>query len=198
MNPATNAPLQTLNESLLRDMIPQINNNISNPSTAWQLENILRNILMSHVILREPLRPSHHALQPRITNETLIRVHLIPYSSEDDLPQGLLERCRSSRSRKRHRDYHVSHLPSYQKINNDMLHDLDSCSVCYQSYQTGEYIRELPLCKHSFHKKCVDKWLRADRERMSCPLCRTSHLPEEIVKNNEETNRLSQVDPIGA
>ena len=172
MNPQINTPLQALNENLLRDMIPQLHTIGSLPSS--QLENILRNILMSHVFLRDPSRS-----QNSVTRETLFRVHLIPYSSEEELPAGIL------RSRKCKRDNHVSHLPSYQKIKRDMLHDLDNCSVCYQNYQNGEYIRELPLCKHSFHKKCVDKWLRADRERMSCPLCRTSHLPEEIIKNNE-------------
>jgi len=43
------------------------------------------------------------------------------------------------------------------------------CSICHDNFKEKEFKREL-TCKHSFHKKCVDKWLKTN---LSCPFCRT-------------------------
>lgn len=50
------------------------------------------------------------------------------------------------------------------------------CSICISDVFPTEYIRELK-CKHTFHKKCVDKWLKKciiDEIEVRCPICRTS------------------------
>lgn len=57
-------------------------------------------------------------------------------------------------------------LGSYKKIK-----PKDSgykCPICLDVFQEGLYKRTLS-CQHTFHKKCVDKWLK-DEE--SCPICR--------------------------
>ncbi|EPZ35251.1 hypothetical protein O9G_000647 [Rozella allomycis CSF55] len=41
------------------------------------------------------------------------------------------------------------------------------CSICLVNYEIGEDIRFLP-CKHHFHIKCVDTWLKMNK---TCPLC---------------------------
>lgn len=46
----------------------------------------------------------------------------------------------------------------------------EECSICLLSFASGEQYRELP-CKHIFHRKCVDVWLKSET---TCPLCRTS------------------------
>lgn len=49
------------------------------------------------------------------------------------------------------------------------------CSVCCDKVKSTEYIRELN-CKHTFHKKCIDKWIKhciKNEEDINCPLCRT-------------------------
>jgi len=61
-----------------------------------------------------------------------------------------------------------------QKIkNNDTIIE-ENCFICMEKYNINEYKRQLPLCKHYFHKKCIDKWLKRNA---SCPICRDKILP---------------------
>jgi len=51
------------------------------------------------------------------------------------------------------------------------------CAVCLESYKDKEYLRILPNCSHSFHKKCIDTWLigsMASQDSITsyCPTCR--------------------------
>ncbi|KAG8049305.1 hypothetical protein GUJ93_ZPchr0009g1633 [Zizania palustris] len=48
------------------------------------------------------------------------------------------------------------------------------CAVCLGEYTGGDVLRVLPGCAHSFHRQCVDQWLRL---HPTCPVCRTSPLP---------------------
>jgi hypothetical protein len=44
------------------------------------------------------------------------------------------------------------------------------CSICLESSKMHHHIAKLD-CKHSFHSKCVNDWLKVNR---SCPLCRAT------------------------
>ncbi|KAF9763418.1 RING finger protein [Nosema granulosis] len=56
---------------------------------------------------------------------------------------------------------------------------VESCLICFDSYNNEDEIRIL-LCKHYFHKDCVDKWLCEQSSR--CPYCRcTNKYYDEIV-----------------
>lgn len=51
----------------------------------------------------------------------------------------------------------------------ELQDDTDSiCVVCHDEYKCREHVRVLN-CGHTFHKKCIDKWLCYME---TCPLCR--------------------------
>jgi len=43
------------------------------------------------------------------------------------------------------------------------------CSICLNEFVQGDTVRNLGVCKHSFHKSCIDLWLL---RRADCPLCK--------------------------
>jgi hypothetical protein len=78
------------------------------------------------------------------------------------------------------------HYKSCNEINNDLGKALkikkddcilnEDCFICMERYNCNEFKRILPSCKHYFHKKCIDKWLKSNA---SCPVCR-----DQLIKNN--------------
>ncbi|XP_050236002.1 brassinosteroid-responsive RING protein 1 [Mercurialis annua] len=60
----------------------------------------------------------------------------------------------------------------------------ESCAVCLYDFEGGAEIRWLKNCKHIFHRACLDRWM--DQDRNTCPLCRTSFIPDEM---QEEFNQ---------
>ena len=59
-------------------------------------------------------------------------------------------------------------VPKYKQIKSEDILLGQSCSICHEDYKIKEFKRELN-CKHYFHKKCIDKWLK---NNLSCPVCR--------------------------
>jgi hypothetical protein len=45
----------------------------------------------------------------------------------------------------------------------------ENCLVCMEEFKVAQLKRVLPKCKHHFHKKCIDKWLK---KKANCPICR--------------------------
>ncbi|KAL9340471.1 hypothetical protein Peur_066690 [Populus x canadensis] len=54
------------------------------------------------------------------------------------------------------------------------------CAVCLSEFTEGERVRKLK-CHHTFHNECLDEWLH--QSMATCPLCRITVLPDEIVVN---------------
>ena len=142
-------------------------------------DNILRNIRLSCVIVREI--PGN--------NKTLIKIHLISLNGNNSINNSVLYHKNVIKQK---RNKHVSHLPKYQKITNDIIQEnnitkkqssCNMCSICQNNFLNGEYFRELPICKHIYHKKCIDKWFYHDLENMKCPICRTSHTKDNLHLN---------------
>ncbi|OIW00680.1 hypothetical protein TanjilG_09649 [Lupinus angustifolius] len=57
-----------------------------------------------------------------------------------------------------------------------------NCAICLAEFFDGDQIRFLPMCNHSFHVVCIDKWLLS---HSSCPTCRhlirSNDLPHSIL-----------------
>ncbi|KAJ4813952.1 RING/U-box superfamily protein [Rhynchospora pubera] len=68
-------------------------------------------------------------------------------------------------------DESLKKLPCHEITNERPgMHGEDlSCTICLQDIVTGETVRTLPLCSHTFHLRCIDKWLVANS---TCPVCR--------------------------
>ncbi|XP_027341043.1 NEP1-interacting protein 1-like [Abrus precatorius] len=66
----------------------------------------------------------------------------------------------------------IQKLPVHQFNSTKMLklYNESCCSICFQDFEDGEFIRILPNCGHFFHLVCIDKWLV---QQGSCPMCRT-------------------------
>ena len=43
----------------------------------------------------------------------------------------------------------------------------DVCVVCLNNYMDSECCRILPSCKHMFHSRCIDRWLKCN---LTCPI----------------------------
>mmetsp|Transcript_49729 Transcript_49729/g.115358 ORF Transcript_49729/g.115358 Transcript_49729/m.115358 type:complete len:283 (-) Transcript_49729:27-875(-) len=61
----------------------------------------------------------------------------------------------------------IAKLPVFQFSADSFSEPGASCSICLAEYQPATLLRKLP-CGHSFHRRCVDKWLQRNKR---CPLC---------------------------
>ncbi|XWS50193.1 hypothetical protein CRYUN_Cryun12cG0068100 [Craigia yunnanensis] len=52
------------------------------------------------------------------------------------------------------------------------------CTVCLDSMEKSDEMRELCKCSHVFHKECLDTWV--NEGQVTCPLCRSTLYPEPI------------------
>lgn len=43
-----------------------------------------------------------------------------------------------------------------------------SCTICLSDFEKGDSVKQVAVCKHTFHKECLEKWLE---RRFVCPNC---------------------------
>ena len=63
----------------------------------------------------------------------------------------------------------IESLGNYQRVSKEEVSEDNTCCICLAPYKQGEGKRTLG-CEHSFHKKCIDKWLTVSKKE--CPICR--------------------------
>lgn len=80
-------------------------------------------------------------------------------------------RSSSSDSVKSRSDGHGSFLFKYKH-----------CSICLTDFKQGEVVKVVPLCGHTFHKKCLEQWLVL---RFRCPNC---NVEIDTSEANQETS----------
>jgi hypothetical protein len=61
----------------------------------------------------------------------------------------------------------------FSKYNTLTFSKEDICSICLENVHRLEG-GQLKQCKHTFHNKCLTKWLSTDSNPSSCPCCRKS------------------------
>lgn len=66
-----------------------------------------------------------------------------------------------------------SAIPAFALEKRSHLLTADACSICLEDFSAGSVLRSF-ACHHSFHRACVDPWLRlkATEHGSPCPLCR--------------------------
>ncbi|KAL0361535.1 UNVERIFIED_CONTAM: RING-H2 finger protein ATL5 [Sesamum radiatum] len=62
--------------------------------------------------------------------------------------------------------------------------ELSECSICLSEFAEGEEGREVVECKHAFHRRCLETWLRGCCTA-TCPLCRSLVVPEVVVAEHQ-------------
>ncbi|EPS96137.1 hypothetical protein FOMPIDRAFT_61871, partial [Fomitopsis schrenkii] len=48
---------------------------------------------------------------------------------------------------------------------------VDKCGICLSQFKDEELAALAPVCQHSFHEKCLRRWLAMKR---TCPICRNT------------------------
>jgi hypothetical protein len=64
--------------------------------------------------------------------------------------------------------------PMFIKKDDELIET--DCNICMDHFAFRQYKRTLPKCNHTFHKKCIDSWLK---KNSSCPVCRQEYLPSQ-------------------
>ena len=68
------------------------------------------------------------------------------------------------------------------KKNDIDLINKEECPICFEPFYYKKYKRKLSCCSNTYHKTCIDKWLK---KNSSCPNCRFDFLEK---KDNIEEN----------
>mmetsp|Transcript_14207 Transcript_14207/g.27120 ORF Transcript_14207/g.27120 Transcript_14207/m.27120 type:complete len:663 (-) Transcript_14207:98-2086(-) len=65
--------------------------------------------------------------------------------------------------------------------------DYGTCGICLEDFQRGDVKKKLscPNHPHSFHKDCIDKWLK---QVSNCPICKSEVGMYQESKSNDTTN----------
>lgn len=99
----------------------------------------------------------------------------------------LKERRRQERRHQRHLDEGISpgefqRLPKLQltAINKKDLRE-KSCAICQSIFRKGQHLIIGSPCRHPFHSKCMEKWLK---QTPNCPYCRACQ-PCELEKKSK-------------
>ena len=76
----------------------------------------------------------------------------------------------------------IDHIP------HETAKKVSCCHICLENIQVNDEQFTL-TCKHSYHRGCIQKWLR---EKMICPTCRTSQVNyfEQMYRNYQDIKKV--------
>jgi hypothetical protein len=79
----------------------------------------------------------------------------------------------------------------------------DNCSICQDTMRSGENIRHITSCNHTFHRSCIDTWFVRN---VRCPVCRhdiretgpststSTAAPAPQQASNQNNNNMDEVE----
>ena len=74
----------------------------------------------------------------------------------------------------------------------------NTCAICLDRISSGQVKTK---CKHQFHKGCLIGWCKSNRDRPTCPICRSS-IPDTCKKimpfDSREVFRYTNLGGVGA
>jgi len=73
-------------------------------------------------------------------------------------------------------------MKKVQEFEYQMGKESDMCAICHDDFQEKQTISKLP-CSHSYHKDCVNKWLKMHG---LCPVCRSPLEKESQTVTQEQ------------
>ena len=76
----------------------------------------------------------------------------------------------------------VTKIPFKKRITEICSKQIEECSICLEKIEST---KKSLKCKHHFHEKCIDKWIK---NNSSCPLCR-----EKIKNPKDENNKNEEI-----
>ena len=54
------------------------------------------------------------------------------------------------------------------------------CNICNECFNPRQFIFTFNACKHKFHKKCINNYLKCNSDGNICNICKDSYLPNII------------------
>jgi len=63
------------------------------------------------------------------------------------------------------------------RFNSSVDLDTTECPICTAEWVNNDELRKLNMCRHYFHRTCIDRWLE---DHVNCPLCRVNVMPPDI------------------
>ena len=93
----------------------------------------------------------------------------------------------TQKSLKRQIDVHEDLLClKKHKLDKEKQNEKESFPTCIICYELIEEEETTLKCKHSFHKKCLDRWI--DEDKNSCPTCRGVINPDRLDFDDSLSN----------
>lgn len=100
-------------------------------------------------------------------------MHVVLNQPHVNTPEGDLDRAAPTSSSSRRVN---ETLGSSRRVMHEHHYQGQTCAVCHSGYKQNEFVRTLPVCKHLFHKRCIDPWIKRNHTP-TCPICRANIIP---------------------
>jgi hypothetical protein len=159
---------QAIRQSLLNNILNIYHNNTRTIRNPNRINSNLLNRINSYYTSNDlHVDEEHNYVLPDHDDlSSTILLDIVTQFGSPGSENGWVEREKTKRNNK------LKQI-SYRKIKEADPVLSECCSICLDDFKINEFKRTL-CCKHTFHKKCVDRWFK--KEHSECPMCRAPAL----------------------